>query len=409
MCRQIILLLSAFGYTRLGAGATVFFETSPTLPKTTTFSQSITENRSCTDLFSTPFNFELVHVDSNSHAISTHTLVDHATGNPEAGNPVRGAIDFAAPTTKSVEVVAVVTIPRVLDILGATSVSTLLSNIMMDVGGAPTLSSLEILTSQDSESQTAETLSNSSPLAKPPTTTLTASTQSAKDENPSAKIFGSVIGGAVFLMSGVMLGLLLRRRCRPRERRSNPEGFCRDRMVAKRVETDVGAKYPIRKNGLGGFAGTGRHFEPHPIRSATTFQENYKGDQLDNRPSLSSSISHCSSEGKRLLALSGISGMGPVSSEVSKVPIPPPIPISANPPPSPAHSRTPSRARTDRQMQIEQKILELQGLFITVHGSVEEKNRVRADLQERIENLKGIRESEWAYGGKGEVLEDLRD
>ncbi|KAJ8093711.1 hypothetical protein PM082_009571 [Marasmius tenuissimus] len=101
--------------------------------------------------------------------------------------------------------------------------------------------------------------------------------------------------------------------------------------------------------------------------------------------------------------------MGPVSSEASNVLTPPLVPLSINPPPSPAHLGAPSRARTDQQMQIEQKIMELQGRSITVGGSAEEKNRVRADIRERIDKLKGFRESEWAYGRKGEVPEGLID
>ncbi|KAJ8093696.1 hypothetical protein PM082_009556 [Marasmius tenuissimus] len=76
---------------------------------------------------------------------------------------------------------------------------------------------------------------------------------------------------------------------------------------------------------------------------------------------------------------------------------------------SPDRSKTPLRARTDRQMQIEQKIIELQGRFITACGSMEEKSRVRAGLHEKIEKLKDLRESKWAYGGEGGIPEDLID
>ncbi|KAL0573188.1 hypothetical protein V5O48_008760 [Marasmius crinis-equi] len=84
---------------------------------------------------------------------------------------------------------------------------------------------------------------------------------------------------------------------------------------------------------------------------------------------------------------------------------PPLIPISSSPTPF----RTPSRARTDRQMLIEQKILELQGRLITAQGSEQEKSRVRAMLKERIEKVKEFRESDWALheGNSGGDMPDI--
>ncbi|KAK1223539.1 hypothetical protein PQX77_013588 [Marasmius sp. AFHP31] len=63
----------------------------------------------------------------------------------------------------------------------------------------------------------------------------------------------------------------------------------------------------------------------------------------------------------------------------------------------------------DREMQIEQKIIELQGMFITASGTGEEKDRIRSELKERIEKVKDLRESEWAFGGEGEVPDVLID
>ncbi|KAJ8093689.1 hypothetical protein PM082_009548 [Marasmius tenuissimus] len=105
----------------------------------------------------------------------------------------------------------------------------------------------------------------------------------------------------------------------------------------------------------------------------------------------------------------GIGSSSVCSKEVSNIPIPPPIPVSIYPPRLPAHLKAPSRARTDRQMWIEEKIMELPGRFITASGSVEEKGRTRAELQEKIEKIKSLRESQWACGGKGEVPEDSID
>ncbi|KAJ8089928.1 hypothetical protein PM082_018506 [Marasmius tenuissimus] len=49
------------------------------------------------------------------------------------------------------------------------------------------------------------------------------------------------------------------------------------------------------------------------------------------------------------------------------------------------------------------------GLFITENGYGEEDSRTRAELKERIEKVKDLRESEWVYGGSEEVPNILID
>ncbi|KAJ8093687.1 hypothetical protein PM082_009546 [Marasmius tenuissimus] len=107
--------------------------------------------------------------------------------------------------------------------------------------------------------------------------------------------------------------------------------------------------------------------------------------------------------------MSVVTCVTPPDATASDIPVLPLIPVQINPPVSPDYLKKPSRARTDRQMQIEQMIIELQGRFITACGSGEGKTRVRAGLHERIEKLKDLRESEWAYGGKGEIPQVLID
>ncbi|KAK1218531.1 hypothetical protein PQX77_018789, partial [Marasmius sp. AFHP31] len=407
------LFLLVFGHTYLRVEAMVFGEPSPTLHKTITISQSIDSNWNCTGPYSTPSDFELIYVSSNSQATSTETLVDlEVTGNPEARAPVQEAMDLAAASIGSVDLVVVATIPRTMDLLEVTGVSIILGESATDVVGAPTMSSpattsnFKIPPLHGFESQMAGTISNLSPLAKLPTTPV-GSTQSAKVKSPVAIGVGSVIGGVVFLVSAIVLSLLLVRQCHIRKRRHHPENFSRDMMVVKRTETDFGAKYPAGERGLEEFEDTSGYYEAHSIPSATPIQEDYERDQLDDRVSLSTSASYCSNPGKQFLAVSGIPGLGVVSSEDSNFSKPPLVPLPFNPPPSPAHLKAPSRARTDQQMKIELKIMELQSRYITVGGAREERNRARADLQERIEKIKGLRESEWAYGGKGEVPESL--
>ncbi|KAJ8083618.1 hypothetical protein PM082_009493 [Marasmius tenuissimus] len=80
--------------------------------------------------------------------------------------------------------------------------------------------------------------------------------------------------------------------------------------------------------------------------------------------------------------------------------LPMPIPVGAD-------LETPYRGRTDRQMQIEQKIIELQGRLITASGH--EESGTRAELMGRIEKLKDLRESGWAYGAREKIPDALNE
>ncbi|KAK1218993.1 hypothetical protein PQX77_018296 [Marasmius sp. AFHP31] len=239
-----------------------------------------------------------------------------------------------------------------------------------------------------------------------PSGTPTASGGGTLDNKELRIIIGVVIGGVAFIILLIVLFICLRRK----GRKEHPGKFRRDMMVLERVDTNGGSK-SLRRDSTPGRTERGRHLELDPISSTTPLQADFEGGQ-DKRSSFTGSVYSRASAGTQTLAALSISHKSEGhSEEASEIRIPPliPIPSSSYPPPSPLHLRTPSRARTDRQMQIEQKIIELQGRFITASGSGQEKVRTRAELKDRIERVKELRESAWAYGGKGDVPDDLID
>ncbi|KAK1235630.1 hypothetical protein PQX77_001135, partial [Marasmius sp. AFHP31] len=245
------------------------------------------------------------------------------------------------------------------------------------------------------------TSSNDGPAASPSASGST-SVSAAKHQNQEVEvIIGGVIGGVAFLLS-VFLGVVLVLRRRKTRRPSQGE-FRREMMVLNTVEAIIDKRSPS------GPTDENRYLEVDPISSTTPLRESFVGDE-DHRSSFATSFYSRSSASKRSVAVSGISSISSApSKEAPDIPKLPLILVSENPPLSPAHLKMPSRARTDRQMQIEEKIIELQGRFITASGSEGGKTQTRAELQERIEKLKALRESEWAHGGKGEIPEVLVD
>ncbi|KAL0061287.1 hypothetical protein AAF712_011905, partial [Marasmius tenuissimus] len=241
------------------------------------------------------------------------------------------------------------------------------------------------------------TINSSSPDIPPSTpsssSAATSSLSVSQYENQKAKnIIGSVIGGVAFLLLILLGAVLVVRR---RRRRGQPhEKFRWDRMVLNVMDTNVGARAPMIEKGTGGSEGTSRSPKVDPIPSTTPLEEDFLGDE-DDGSSCSTSVYSRASAGTRTLAASTISGKCAASSKIALDNPVPPI--------SPIYLQAPSRARTDRQMQIEEKIIKSQGGLITVSGSEEEKGRTRAELEQRIEKLKSLRDSEWAYGGKGDI------
>ncbi|KAL0070329.1 hypothetical protein AAF712_002516 [Marasmius tenuissimus] len=247
---------------------------------------------------------------------------------------------------------------------------------------------------------------NPNPPANPDYETTTPSFPAAQNQTQKSSVIGSVIGGVAFLVLlslGVFLVL-----CRRRRRGQPRGGFQRDMMVSRTAELNGNAGGQIRKETLLG-AERDRLPTVGPSSSTTPLQEAFERDR-DDRSSISTSTEFCVTQGTRTPGASAISCTSTASLEKTPdVPILPLIPVLINPLQSLSQLTAPSRARTDRQMQIEQKIIELQGRYITASGSGEEKGRTRAELKERIEKAKELRESEWAYGGEGEVPSALLD
>ncbi|KAK1223540.1 hypothetical protein PQX77_013589 [Marasmius sp. AFHP31] len=186
---------------------------------------------------------------------------------------------------------------------------------------------------------------------------IASSSPAAQGQDRKSIIIGSVLGGIVFLLLSILGAILVLRR---RKRREEPrEDFVR---------------------------------------------------YQDDRSSVSTSTEFYVTQPTQTPSASTVSCTSAASSEkASNIPILPLIPVSINPLPSLSQSTIPSQGITDRHMEIEQKIIELQGRFITASGSGEEKARTRAKLKERIEKVKELRESEWAYDGGGEVPDVLID
>ncbi|KAJ8089913.1 hypothetical protein PM082_018491 [Marasmius tenuissimus] len=215
--------------------------------------------------------------------------------------------------------------------------------------------------------------------------TVTLPSSSGKENSPKAFIIGSVIGGTGFIVSLTVLILLFLRRCRRPDKPNNLEEFRRYLMVLNTVTTEAysGSRSSRMERGIGK-AGGARHMEIDSISLTTHLREEFE----DKKTAGAWKAAQYTLVPVR--TASEISGRI-AASRVPNV-IAPLIPVSINPTSSPAHLRVPSRARTDRQMQIEQKIFKLQALFITANGSGE-KSRTRAELKERIDKVKDLRES----------------
>ncbi|KAL0059014.1 hypothetical protein AAF712_014283 [Marasmius tenuissimus] len=231
----------------------------------------------------------------------------------------------------------------------------------------------------------------------------------ASDDEPADKtlgiIVGSVMGGLAFIVLLILLLICFRRK----GRKGHHEEFRRDMMVLEKLDSNGGSGTLRMEKSLGEFE-KGNDHEFNPISSITPLHDDF-GRELDDRSTIAGSVYSRLSADTRTLAPSGISGVSTAYTEgASDIPkVPPLMPIAGSPIPSLPHFQAPFRAKTDRQMQIERRIIELQGRFITASGSEQERGRTRAELKDKIERVQQLRESQWAYGGKGEVPDVLID
>ncbi|KAJ8090093.1 hypothetical protein PM082_018673 [Marasmius tenuissimus] len=236
----------------------------------------------------------------------------------------------------------------------------------------------------------------------------TSTTTSKDSKNSTPMIVGGAVGGVVFLLLFILAMILLCRRCRRRFTAENESLFHRDKMVLQK---------PIGSADGYGYDSKEKERANNGTNSDTTLLEGSHKTEAP-RDSISMSIySRESAVGTRIRSSLASIGTPPAPANVSVlghdrlVESPAPLLYASERPLSPL--RSPSRARTDRQMQIEKKVFELQGRLITVTGSGQEKTRAREALREKIDKVKQLKDSDWALqegpGSGGEVPAILRD
>ncbi|KAJ8093741.1 hypothetical protein PM082_009601 [Marasmius tenuissimus] len=350
-------------------------------------------------------NFELIYLDPESRSTSTQTVTHSTTGSSVLApssetTALYGVIKFTPQAAGPVEIVAYKTDSTVGE---GTALSTFKTIATLQLAAITTPTSAPPGTNEMSTTAFTDPPGSSGTDHQNPTTPKKTLTEI---------IIGTVIGGTAFLVLVVVVFLLLRRHYRQRERIEHPEAFHRDLMVVKTVTTETSAssivsswswKQRREKRRLGGNKGS-RDSVAASINSTTPLRETPEDDR-SSVVSGSSLYTRSSAD-----ASSSISSTDASSSDAaSYITTQSLTPVSVHPSSSPAHVQSPSRARTDRQMQIEEKIIELQGRLIAVSGSGQGSVRTRAELEQRIEEVKDLRESEWAYGGEGEVPDVLTD
>ncbi|KAK1222738.1 hypothetical protein PQX77_014411 [Marasmius sp. AFHP31] len=239
-----------------------------------------------------------------------------------------------------------------------------------------------------------------------------------KSKGPIPIIVGSTIGGVVFLLLLILSMIFLRRRHRRQLDIEDENLFHRDKMVLQKPlgigDLAIADAYEYTTKGKGRV----NNGTDSDTGSPTTTLKEGSHENEAPRGSISMSIySRENAVGTRIRSsLAGI-GTSPAPANVSifghdrLVESPAPLLYSSERPLSPL--RSPSRARTDRQMQIEKKIFELQGRLITVAGAGKEKTRAREELRGKIDEVKQLKDSDWALqegpGSGGEVPAILRD
>ncbi|KAL0057860.1 hypothetical protein AAF712_015481 [Marasmius tenuissimus] len=203
------------------------------------------------------------------------------------------------------------------------------------------------------------------PSGSPEPVAGTASSKSTPGTIAGATI-GAVAGTALTLL---VLLLLLRRRHRQRRSapvRDDPETFSRERMIKERDPTSHPASHTSHTSHT-------REYEAIPTIVVDHSKTNTPTAGLSVPPSRNSSMDDTTTIGDNRDSY-----------------IPPP---------------RPGTARTDRQMQIEQKIMELHGQLITLNerarspdsnASEPRSDTQMSETRERIEKLRGLMNGDWA-------------
>ncbi|KAL0571327.1 hypothetical protein V5O48_010638 [Marasmius crinis-equi] len=230
--------------------------------------------------------------------------------------------------------------------------------------------------------------------------------ESSPRPNTKAIIIGSVIGGIVAIALLLLFLILCRRRTAQRRNAIGEGVFHKDKIIVGRRVSSDGTGAGVRFAQRGENAG---RKDLGPDSPSTPLREDFEDRQSATDSHYSADSAAASRAGSGIDSGLPVIGSTPLGTMFgsgrlveSSAPL---IPTSG----SPTALRSPSRARTDRQMLIEQKILELQGQLITAKGSEQEKTRVRAMLRERIEKVSELRESDWALheGNTGDDVPEI--
>ncbi|KAK1220503.1 hypothetical protein PQX77_016724 [Marasmius sp. AFHP31] len=394
--------------------------------------QPVTVNWSRTG-FSEPLQFQLLYTDSNSDTV-TQTIKAGELGSANSNGITEGTLTFTPTALGNVQLEAIksVTTGATTQTYTAfTSGSTIRLFVASSSEGISTTTFSTTSTSSPSDTHitTPSTIitemsstTQSSILSAPASSTHLLETRTSGSETPSpfasssstvndggptnerlGIIVGSIMGGLAFI---VLILLLI---CLRRKRRAHPEGFRRDMMVLEKIDSNGKTGTLGREKSLGEFE-KGKDYEFDPISSITPLHNDF-GREFDDRSTLAGSVYSRLSADTRTLAPSGISGVSTAytEGELDIPKVPPLMPIAESLTPSLPHFQAPFRPKTERQMQIEQRIIALQSRFIVASGSGQDKVRTRAELKDKIERVKELRESAWAHGGKGEVPDVLID
>ncbi|KAK1221814.1 hypothetical protein PQX77_015367, partial [Marasmius sp. AFHP31] len=232
--------------------------------------------------------------------------------------------------------------------------------------------------SSSSASMTLISPETPSTAVESPTAPPAEGTDPPKLKDAEKAIIPSVIGGCVVILALVLLWMFLRRRQR-RKKNAPSEEFRKEMMALTGVDPmPPGNYHQAEYSRVKGATENDRGVDP--TSSTTPLREDFEGDQ-DNGSSYATSSYSRTSAGTRALSSSGCLGTSTaISDDTSEVPMLPLIPISSNLTLSSPEARAPFRAMTDRQMEIEQKIIELQGRLIATSGPGQDKSRMRAEL-----------------------------
>ncbi|KAK1221300.1 hypothetical protein PQX77_015892 [Marasmius sp. AFHP31] len=381
-----------------------------------------------------PFDIALVYLKTDDEAFATQTLASNVETTRKS-KVQHGTVTFAATATGKVQLVAVKsfgphtevntfftawlqaepgpTIPTETNTTSSSTSATITesSTSSSDSSASSTSRADDVTPSQprSSPNATHATRTSKAPdsTAVSPASPTAVGTGSPEQREDLKVILPTVIGGCTLILAAFIVWLFFRRRQR-RRKNAPSEEFRREMMALTGVDPmPPGNYHQAEYSRVKGATENDRGVDP--TSSTTPLREDFEGEQ-DNGSSYAISSYSRTSAGTRALSSSGCLGTSTaISDDTSEVPMLPLIPISSNLTLSSPEARAPFRAMTDRQMEIEQKIIELQGRLIATSDPGQDKSRMRAELMGRIEKVKNLRESDWAYGAGGKVPSVLNE